>query len=67
MRAAEVVTLDLADVGLIDSTVISALVAARNTAHDTGHHLFVTNPAAQVRRVLQITGILDTLTDPLPS
>ncbi|MEV8510606.1 STAS domain-containing protein [Actinoplanes sp. NPDC051475] len=66
VHGAEAVTVDVADAGFIDSTVISALVAARNTAHSTGRRFTLINPDAQVRRVLQITGILDTLTEARP-
>ncbi|GGQ84722.1 hypothetical protein GCM10010166_63670 [Couchioplanes caeruleus subsp. azureus] len=64
--SAEAVTVDLVDVGFIDSTVISALVAAHNTAKRIGRRFTVINPAPPVRRVLQITGVLDNLTIPHP-
>ncbi|MET8147098.1 STAS domain-containing protein [Actinoplanes sp. NPDC049668] len=64
LHTAEAVTVDIAGVGFIDSTVISAFVAARNSAQSTDRTFAVINPGAQVRRVLQITGVLDTLTDP---
>ena len=62
VRVAATVLVDLSDVRFIDSTVISALVNGRNTANAAGRRLTVVNPAAQVQRVLQITGVLDTLT-----
>ncbi|MEV8509765.1 STAS domain-containing protein [Actinoplanes sp. NPDC051475] len=61
--AARTVTVDVAGVQFIDSTVISALVTAHNTATANGCHFAVVNPGALVRRVLQITGVLDTLAE----
>ncbi|OJF11118.1 STAS domain-containing protein [Couchioplanes caeruleus] len=66
VRSAELVTVDIAGVGFIDSTVISALVAARNAAHRIGRRFTVINPATHVRRVLHMTGVLDNLTIPHP-
>jgi anti-anti-sigma factor len=62
VRSSRVVTVDLAAVGFIDSTVIGALIRARNAAEAAGCRLTVVNAAAQVRRVLQMTGVLDALT-----
>ncbi|WP_071808378.1 STAS domain-containing protein [Couchioplanes caeruleus] len=64
VRTAEIVTVDVGRVRFIDSTVISALVAARNTANHIGCRFILINPAARVRRILQITGVLDIMTDP---
>ena len=61
--AARDVTVDIAGVQFIDSTVISALINARNTATAGGGRFTLVNPGAQVRRVLQITGVLDTLAE----
>ncbi|MEV0611139.1 STAS domain-containing protein [Polymorphospora rubra] len=53
---------DLAEVTFCDSTGIGALVKALNTATD--HHISfrVTNPNGSVRKVLQVTGLLDIMT-----
>lgn len=55
------VDVDMAAVQFIDSTVISALITARNTATATGTQLVLTNPSRNTRRVLDITGVLDVL------
>ncbi|MEU4625693.1 STAS domain-containing protein [Actinoplanes sp. NPDC023801] len=44
-----------------DSTVISALVTARNEARATGGRFVLINPTMPVRRILQITGVLEAL------
>ncbi|SCL44751.1 anti-anti-sigma factor [Micromonospora citrea] len=62
VRAADVVQVDTAEVSFIDSSVISALVVARNTAARAGRRLAVVNPSPQVHRVLDVTGVLDSLT-----
>lgn len=61
--AAQNVTVDVAGVQFIDSTVISAFVKAHNSATARGRRFTVVNPVAQVRRVLQITGVLDSLAE----
>jgi len=62
VQADGTVTVDLAGVRFIDSTVIGALVTVRNAAQVSGTHFGMVNAAAQVRRVLQMTGVLDSLT-----
>ena len=61
------VEVDLAGVRFMDSSGISALIGAYHGAVAGGHTLTVTNPGGQVRRVLQITGVLDLLATPQPS
>jgi anti-sigma B factor antagonist len=56
------VQVDLAQVTFIDSTVITALIKSRNSARAAGRSFAVVNPAAQVRRVLTVTGVLNALT-----
>lgn len=56
-----VVEVDLAAVRFIDSTVISVLVAAHHAAKTAGGRLALLNCTGQVRRVLQITGVLPLL------
>jgi anti-sigma B factor antagonist len=47
---------DLSDVTFIDSTGIGALIAAYNTASDTGKTFVVVNASTQVAHVLAIVG-----------
>lgn len=61
INAAQRVDVDMAAVQFIDSTVIGALITARNTATASGRQLVVTNPSRTARRVLDITGVLDAL------
>jgi anti-sigma B factor antagonist len=62
VHGAEVVTVDIAALRFIDSEVIGALVSAHSAATAAGRVFSVVNAAGQVRRVLQATGILDSLT-----
>ncbi|MEU9509314.1 STAS domain-containing protein [Micromonospora sp. NPDC048170] len=55
------VDVDMAAVQFLDSTVIGALITARNTATAAGRQLVVTSPSRTARRVLGITGVLDAL------
>jgi anti-anti-sigma factor len=61
IRAGQPVYVDLEAVGFIDSTVISALIDARNTAIDAGTDFAVINPTRHVARTLHITGVLKVL------
>ncbi|WP_121397616.1 STAS domain-containing protein [Micromonospora sp. M71_S20] len=61
ITAAQRVDVDMAAVQFLDSTVIGALITARNTAAAAGRQLVVTNPSRIARRVLGITGVLDAL------
>jgi anti-sigma B factor antagonist len=67
VRMASVVTVDIGAVSFIDSTTITAFVNARNAAAATGCRFTLVNPARQVHRVLQVTGVLDMLTATPPS
>lgn len=58
---ADLVEVDIQALEFIDSTVISALITARNTARASGRRIVLVNPAGRIRRTLQITGVLDTL------
>ncbi|MGC4893435.1 STAS domain-containing protein [Micromonospora sp. DT31] len=53
-------------VQFLDSTGIAALVAGHNTATQRGVTYRIVNPRHMVREVLDITGVLPTLTDPRP-
>ena len=57
------VIVDLAEVSFCDSTGIGAIVQARNTAALEGATVQVINPRGAVYRVLDVTGMLDSLTD----
>jgi anti-anti-sigma factor len=59
------VVVDLARVTFLDCAGVGALVVGRNTARSTGCGYTVVNPQPQVRRVLELTGVLTALTVPL--
>ena len=63
------VMLDLAGVEFIDSTGLSALVAADATMTDSGKSLQLKEPSVAVQRLLQLAGLRDhfTAADPLPT
>jgi anti-sigma B factor antagonist len=52
---------DLSAVTFIDSSAISALIRAHNSAHARGGSFAITGSRGHVRRVLQVTGVLDSL------
>jgi anti-anti-sigma factor len=56
---------DLAGVTFLDCNGINALVAVRNAAVRTGRQMRVTHPQPIVRRVLDLTGLLDVFTAPI--
>jgi anti-sigma B factor antagonist len=56
------VTIDLRDVGFIDSSGLRALVVAHKALQDQGGSLVVANPSASTARLLEVTG-LDGLFD----
>jgi anti-sigma B factor antagonist len=69
MQAVELsprVIVDLGDLGFIDSSGLSALVAGFHAARSAGGTLVVANPAGIVRRLLELTN-LDTALDVRPS
>jgi anti-anti-sigma factor len=55
------VEVDLRRVTFLDSSGISALVAARNAADAAGRTFVVRNPSDPARNVLALTGVLDIL------
>jgi anti-anti-sigma factor len=57
------VRLDLSAVGFLDSTALSVLVAAYQSARDAGKTFAITAVSAQVSRILQVTGLEDLLTE----
>ncbi|MEV4462747.1 STAS domain-containing protein [Micromonospora echinofusca] len=67
---AATVQVDLAGLTFIDSTVLSILVGAYHHAADRGVDLTLVNAAGQVRRVLDMTGIMQLfgrVADPPPA
>jgi len=64
-QATAIVDVDLAGVTFLDCTGISALVAVRNATGHTGRQMWVSHPQPIVRRVLELTGLLDVLTAPI--
>lgn len=60
--AAERVELDLADVTFIDSSALRALARARARASELGRPLWISQLSGPVRRILEISGMLDELT-----
>ena len=58
---APLIDIDLAAVTFIDTTVISTLITAHHTATAAGARLGVSNATGHVHRVLDITGVLPTL------
>jgi anti-sigma B factor antagonist len=63
-RTASSLVVDLADVTFLDSTGIAALIIAHRRAVAAGQTLTVVNAQGGVRRVLDITGALLSLTGP---
>jgi anti-sigma B factor antagonist len=61
-RAPGRVEVDLRDLDFCDSSGISALFAAKAAAERAGCQFMVTKPHGMVRRVMEITGVLDALT-----
>lgn len=56
-------TVDLGGVTFLDSTGLSALVYARQRAGDEGIPFRVADPQPQVRRLLDVTGLLPVFTE----
>ena len=57
------VTVDLADLSYLDSSGIRALANAAQRASEVGCELAVHNPSPPARRVLELTGVADSLLD----
>lgn len=64
-QAPAVLDVDLARVTFLDCTGISALVAVREATLQAGHQMRVSQPQPIVRRVLEVTGLLDLFTAPI--
>ena len=61
--AGSTVSVDLSDLQFIDSTGITALVAARKEVIALGHGFEVLGASGMVRRVFEITGLVRFLSD----
>ncbi|WP_433828509.1 STAS domain-containing protein [Actinoplanes sp. CA-015351] len=59
------ILVDLAEVSFCDSSGIATLDEAYGAAAERAMRLRVTNESPRVRRVLEIVGMLETLTQPL--
>lgn len=53
------IVIDLSACTFLDSSGVGALVTVRNAARDAGLQLFVHGASDQVKRVLEVTGLLD--------
>jgi len=56
------IEVDLAEVTFLDCSALTVLVVLGQAAARTGCRLRITNPQPVVRRVLDLTGLLDVLT-----
>ena len=63
---AETLALDLSGVTFMDSSALSILVAALHQAQRLDRRFYLTDASPRVRKVLQITGLLDLLTAARP-
>jgi anti-sigma B factor antagonist len=61
VESAATVYVDLTAVTFIDSTIISTLITARQTAAAAGNRLAIVEPSGHVRHVLQVAGVLGFL------
>jgi stage II sporulation protein AA (anti-sigma F factor antagonist) len=57
------VVVDLAGVTFIDSSGLGTLVRARNRLASEGGGLFVQDPSERVRRLFELTGLTELLSD----
>lgn len=58
------IVIDLAECTFLDSSGVGALVTVRNAARDAGLKIFVQEAPERVRRVLEVTGLLDYFPEP---
>ena len=54
------VVIDASELGFIDSSAISELLRVRQVVDDAGGSLSIQNAGTSVKRVLEITGLLET-------
>ena len=62
-HGARLVTLDLSDVSFLDSTGLRSIVRAANRLADQDGRLTVAGLSGAAQRVLEITGLIDRLSD----
>lgn len=55
------VTLDLDGIEFIDSSGLRVIVNSHQRLDDGGRHLILRSPSASVRRLLELTGLVDLL------
>ena len=55
------VTVDLAEVDFLDSTVLSVLVQGKQRLEESGRQVSVINPQPRIQRVLELAGVLEYL------
>jgi anti-anti-sigma factor len=60
-EAPQAIEIDLAEVGFIDSSGLRAIIALSNRSREQRVAISVTGLSAAARRVLEITGLIDTL------
>jgi anti-anti-sigma factor len=58
----DLLDVDLGGVTFLDCTGLGALIGARNAAVNAGRQLRVLHPQPFVRRILEVTGLLDVFT-----
>lgn len=61
--AGSTLVVDLAGVTFMDSSGLAELLTARNKINADGHEFALTSPQERVRRVFEITGLTNLLTD----
>jgi len=64
VRRSQVVVVDLAGVGFLDSSGVHGLIAAYKEARDRGGRLLLENPTGVVAAVLDVTGVAELLARP---
>lgn len=57
------IIVDLSECTFLDSSGVGALVTVRNAARDAGMEIFVRGAPDRVKRVLEVTGLLDYFPD----
>ncbi|MEV6584102.1 STAS domain-containing protein [Streptomyces sp. NPDC051582] len=50
------IVVDVTELSFCDSAGLNALIHARRTASERGHHISLRNPQPQLRRLLRLTG-----------
>lgn len=63
-RGATSVEVDLDEVTFLDSVALGALVAGFQAAGRAGRRFHVSHPHGEVRKILDVTGVLEPLTAP---